>query len=468
MLPESLAERLHAAVAASRDRDEGDDPVGLSETSAPDKENERPAPSLFGSGPAADNGGATSARPVPPFTLRSVAEQAGAADAITQPIPVISDQVVAQPSAAAPAAGPADQQAAAPELAAGREVSAVQVHASDPETGAPQAPREAGSRPAAKPRAAARPPAPQPSPGPRAARPAVSGTTPGAEERKRRAHRVYRMAGLAVVLALAIAAGSFAALHHRGHAGPERLISSANLPPGIRNGAGTWVASQIATGDTVACDPVMCRVLQTDGMASARLRVLWPGSHDVSGCAVIVATPVLQAELGARLASVDAPAVIARFGSGDRQIDVRAVAPRGAAGYRSELDSDLTARRGAGAELAGQAGAQLSAGEKKQLAAGQVDARLIVVIADIEAKQPVRVTALGDPSPGVGPAAAPLRSADLIITSGAGQRSILAELGGVARDPRYRPARIDTVRFPGGETVLRVEFAAPSPLGLLG
>jgi len=276
------------------------------------------------------------------------------------------------------------------------------------------------------------------------------------------------MAGLAVVLALAIAAGSFAALHHRGYAGGERLISSANLPPGIRNGAGTWVASQIATGDTVACDPVMCRVLQMDGMASARLRVLWPGSHDVSGWAVIVATPVLQAELGARLASVDAPAVIARFGSGNRQIAVRAVAPHGAAGYRSELSSDLTARREAGAELAGQAGAQLSAGEKKQLAAGQVDARLIVVIADIEARQPVRVSALGDPSPGVGPVAAPLRSADLIITSGAGQRSILAELGGVAQDPRYRPARIDTVRFPGGKTVLRIQFAAPSPLGLLG
>ncbi len=179
------------------------------------------------------------------------------------------------------------------------------------------------------------------------------------------------MAGLVVVLALAVAAGAFAALHHRGPAGHERLISSANLPPGIRNGAGTWVASQVATGDTVACDPVMCRVLQTDGMASARLRVLWPGSHDVSGCAVIVATPVLQAELGARLASVDAPAVIARFGSGDRQIAVRAVAPHGAAGYRSALGSDLTARRQAGAELAGQAGAQLSAVEKRNSLPGR-------------------------------------------------------------------------------------------------
>ena len=332
VLPESLAERLHAAVAASRARDEDEDPAGLSGPSAPDKENERPALSLFGSGPPAGNGGAPPDRPVPPFTLRSVAEQAGAADAITQPIPVISDRGVAAQPSAAPAAGSADQQAAAPGMAAGREVSAAQVHTSDPEAGASQAPQEAGPGSAAKPRAAARPPAPEPGPGSRAARPAVPGTIPGAKDRKRRSHRVYRMAGLVVVLALAVAAGSFAAFHHRGPAGPERLISSANLPPGIRNGAGTWVASQIATGDTVACDPVMCRVLQTDGMASARLRVLWPGSHDLSGCAVIVATPVLQAELGARLASVDAPAVIARFGAGDRQIDVRAVAPQGGPG----------------------------------------------------------------------------------------------------------------------------------------
>ena len=32
----------------------------------------------------------------------------------------------------------------------------------------------------------------------------------------------------------------------------------------------------------------------------------------------------------------------------------------------------------------------------------------------------------------------------------------------------YRPARITEFRLPGGGSALRVEFAAPSPLGLLG
>ncbi len=275
------------------------------------------------------------------------------------------------------------------------------------------------------------------------------------------------MAGFAIILALAMAAGTFAALHYRGRGGHARLIPSAELPPGIRDGAGTWVASQVATGDTVACDPVMCRVLQTDGMSSARLRVLWPGSGSVSGSAVIVATPALQAQLGARLESVYAPGVIARFGSGDQQIAIRAAAPGGAAAYRSDLAKDLSDRRLAGAELAGQAAAWLSGREKRQLVAGQVDARLIVLIADVEGKQPVRVSAFGDPSPGVAAAAAPLRSADLSVTTSS-KRAVLAELAAEgAQDPRYRPAQADTVRFPSGETVLRIRFAAPSPLGLL-
>ena len=45
-------------------------------------------------------------------------------------------------------------------------------------------------------------------------------------------------------------------------------------------------------------------------------------------------------------------------------------------------------------------------------------------------------------------------------------RSIVAELGKVPAPANS--AKIGTVAFPGGQTVLRVEFTAPSPLGLLG
>jgi hypothetical protein len=36
----------------------------------------------------------------------------------------------------------------------------------------------------------------------------------------------------------------------------------------------------------------------------------------------------------------------------------------------------------------------------------------------------------------------------------------------VTRFPQYRPARVDTLRLPTGQLALRIEFSAPSPLGL--
>ena len=482
VLPESFAERFQAAVAASKAR-EAEESARESGATAPEASNENaPVSAPSAPEPVAKNGGAMLP---PPFTLMDPNERDGVAEASTEPIPVVSGPV----QAGGPAASLADQQAAPPRPPGGQATSAARAQADGQADGADASAAwsawQAPPRPAVTTPAASGPAEPGLVPAPR-----EPGTAPGkaaqgqagkaaqgqagkaarGQAGKRRPRRGYQMAGFAViVLALAIAAGIFAALHYRGHGGRARLIPSAELPPGIRNGAGSWVASQIAAGDTVACDPVMCRVLQTDGMPSARLRVLWPGSDDVSGCAVIVATPVLQAQLGTRLDSVDAPAVIATFGSGDRRIAVRAVAPRGPATYRSDLGKDLSVRRAAGAELAGQAAALLSAAEKRQLSAGQVDSRLIVVLADIEGKQRVPVSAFGDPSPGVGPAAAPLRSVDLTVTSAASLRSILAELGAAAtQDPRYRAARVQTMRVAGGQAILRIQFAAPSLLGLLG
>jgi hypothetical protein len=284
-----------------------------------------------------------------------------------------------------------------------------------------------------------------------------------------RGGRPYRLiGGLVLAAVVAIVGGAFALLHHP--AGPRQpTVPSAGIAPVTRNRAAAWVASQVATTDVVACDPVMCRALQARGITSRKLRVLWPGSDNLAGCDVIIATPAVQGQFGARLEADYAPGVIARFGSGDRQIAVRAVAPHGAAAYRADLGKDLAVRRQAGAVLAAQVAAQLPGAAKKELAAGQVDARVMVVIADIEGKHPVRISAFGDPGPGVIMTQAPLRSADLVVTSSASKRAVVAELNHeAAQDPGYRAAHVAVAHLPHGQTVLRVEFAAPSPLGLLG
>ena len=275
------------------------------------------------------------------------------------------------------------------------------------------------------------------------------------------------MVGLLAIVLIAMGAGAFAFVHYSQRPVANAAISSADLPLTTRNSAAAWVAGQVAAADLVACDPVMCRALETHGMAAARLRLLWPGSENLAGAAVVVATPAVQSHLGARLDTVDAPGIIARFGAGNRQIVIRVVAPQGAAAYRAALAADLSERKSSGQALVSTSSIHWSAAEKEQLAAGQVDVRLMVAIADLAAGHPVQVVAFGDGSPGA--SSAPLRSAELAYSGSAAKKALLDGLTAVASGGAvYRPSQITTVRLRTGQTVLLVEFSAPSPLGLLG
>jgi hypothetical protein len=275
------------------------------------------------------------------------------------------------------------------------------------------------------------------------------------------------VAGLLAVVLVVMGAGAFIFVHYGHRPVANAAISSADLPLTTRNDAAAWVAGQVAAGNMVACDPVMCRALETHGVTAARLRVLWPGSDDLAGAAVVVATPAVQSHLGARLDTVDAPGIIARFGAGNRQIVIRTMAPHGAAAYRSAVAADLSERKSSGQVLVSKSSIHWSAAEKTQLAAGQVDVRLMVVIVDLAANHTVQVVAFGDGSPGT--PSAPLRSAELAYSGSAAKKALLDGLAAVATgSPVYRPSHITTVRLRTGRTALLVEFSAPSPLGLLG
>lgn len=376
----------------------------------------------------------------PPFLLREPWEPDGAPGEITQPISAITRGLGGKGSGNHP---PGEQ---------------------DTENAAAAGPAATPTR--AKP-AARRSSALSVVQGERPAKPKAPRKTPKSGARKPRSGRSYRVAGLVAIVLVAMGAGVFAFVHYGSRPQASAAISSADLPMTTRNSAAAWVAGQVATGDVVACDPVMCRALETRGMAAARLRVLWPGSGNLAGTAVVVATPAVQSHLGARLDTVDAPGIIARFGAGNRQIVIRAMAPHGAAAYRSAVAADLSERRSSGQVLVSKSSIHWSAAEKKQLAAGQVDVRLMVAIVDLAANHPVQVVAFGDGGPGA--PSAPLRSAELAYSGSAGRKALLAGLAAVATgNPVYRPSHIAAVRLRGGQTVLQVEFSAPSPLGLLG
>jgi hypothetical protein len=163
---------------------------------------------------------------------------------------------------------------------------------------------------------------------------------------------------------------------------------------------------------------------------------------------------------------VYAPEVLASFGTGAARIDVRIAAPDGAVVYRTALAADLQARRVAGAQLLHDPRITVTPAARPPLAAGQVDARLLITLAALAASQPIQVTAFGAPDPGASPGL-PLRTAQLTAPTGTA-RTMLAFVR-AQRSP-YLPARAvltPGTAGPGGESVLTVEFAAPSPLGLL-
>ena len=202
--------------------------------------------------------------------------------------------------------------------------------------------------------------------------------------------------------------------------------------------------------------------------------VLGPAASDPLGSDLVVATAAVRNEFGARLESVYAPAVIASFGSGAGRIEVRAIAPDGAAAYQAALAADRRSLISAGSQLLGNPHITVSASARAALRAGDVDPRLLLMLAALAAGQPVSVKSFGDPAPGAG-AASPLRSAVLAPgasgASGASSaRASKATAAGLdsmlsfvnAQQQPYQPLRAAL-----GGSALTVEYAAPSPVGLL-
>jgi hypothetical protein len=230
----------------------------------------------------------------------------------------------------------------------------------------------------------------------------------------------------------------------------------------VRAQAAGWVAGQVGGDETIACDPAMCTALGAHGVAPSRLLSLPPSASGAPDADIVVGSPSAHAWLGA-----DAPTLLASVGSGATLIEVRAVSPGGEAAYQTALRSDLADRRSAGAQLRHSRRLEISAQGAGQLAAGEVDTRLMVTLAVLASQHRWRVIAFGDASPGVPLTAAPYRQVT-IAADGGGTAGLAAALAFLrAQHGPYHPAQVTTVRLAGGHPGLRIDFAAPSPLGLL-
>ena len=330
-----------------------------------------------------------------------------------------------------------------------------------------------------------RPPARQRRPDPRQATPSwlrVVATTVrlwmrrrGGRQNDTSRKRRWAIALIALVLAALAAGGLTTARLQETVPSPSATPGSPNRGQGgaalgtsaaVGQRAAAWVAAQVSRDAIVACDPGTCPALQADGFPADNLLVLRSASADPLGSDVIVATQAVRNRLGSRLRLVYAPTVIASFGSGATRIDVLAVAPDGARAYRAEARSDQVARRAAGAELIRNPRIHAAAEAGRDLASGTVDSRLLITLAALATWHSLDILGFRGTAPGASPGV-PLRVMDISSTGNPAELQTIRTFL-LGQRPPFLPARVGVVRPGSGPAALRIEFGAPSPLGLLG
>jgi hypothetical protein len=244
-----------------------------------------------------------------------------------------------------------------------------------------------------------------------------------------------------------------------GRASPLQ-VASAN-----RHAAAAWVASQVASNVIVSCDPEMCAEAQRSGFPAGQLLVLQSTANDPLGSTLVIATPAIQSQFGPRLASVYAPLVVASFGSGAEQVQVRYIPPGGTAAFEAQLATDRENRVAGGEQLLTNKNVQASPAARGDLLAGRVDPRLLVTLSALAGIMPVQLVAFDDSSPGAS-AAVPLRGAEIGAAASAGLSTMIAFL--TAQQTDFAPAKPVITRDASGKPVVAVWYDAPAPMDVGG
>ncbi len=254
------------------------------------------------------------------------------------------------------------------------------------------------------------------------------------------------------------------------HATSAKAIAGLSKSAIIRSRAARWIVREVSRSVIIACDDVMCSQLFNQGIPASNLLVLSPSAPDPLGADIVIGTPALRSQFGSRLALVYAPSAIASFGAGRLRVDVRVVAPQGAAAYELALNRDVAARQRDGSQLLRNSGITVSASAQPELIAGLVDPRLLVTLPVLATQHPIRIVAFYDRAPGSG-RGIPLSGVELAaadgasgLTGGAYRHWLLGFFRG-QRAP-FRAVSVTTVRVHGRALVL-VRFARPSPIGML-
>jgi serine/threonine protein kinase len=303
-------------------------------------------------------------------------------------------------------------------------------------------------------------------------RPASAAAFRPRSARRRRGRTRWRRRTPVLLAAIVLVAGVGLAFNLPRRATSDRL-AGRSVPvsqelaaeAAARKAAISWIMHQVSSGAVVSCDTQVCGDLASDGFPSSSLLTLEPGSNDPLGSKLVVATATIRNQFGPRL-KLYAPAVIASFGTGNAEIDIRWIYSEGAAAYRAALREALPVRKEAGAQLLTNSNIKVSAKAKAQLLSGQVDPWLPDLLAIMAHSHPLYVVDFPNESPGGGPASL-LRWVDLATTVPAAHLTSAAYLDWMqsfldTQRAEYLPTQQITLRT--GQSVLRIGYGAPSPL----
>jgi hypothetical protein len=256
-------------------------------------------------------------------------------------------------------------------------------------------------------------------------------------------------------------------LSHPSGGGTSASTAKTGQPPA--GAAAAWVSAQVSPATIVSCDQAMCTALEAHGYPARNLRPLSSAST-LKASGVVVATPAAQQLFGSSLVTAWAPGVLARFGSGASAISVRIVAPNGAAAYEQGARHDQAARVASETALTQSSSIAASRSAALDLKSGRVDGRLAEAIAEAATAEPIDILDFGNAGTGAS-AEVPLRYADLAASNSATDMSaseyVQTLQGGMNGSQGVRPDRAQLLTLAGGHQVLRVEFLAPSPFGVL-
>jgi hypothetical protein len=292
----------------------------------------------------------------------------------------------------------------------------------------------------------------------------------GAAPAGHRRHVIWLVVLTALVLATA-AGTTVALVRHPGAAGqngtaPGGLSGAA----AVRAKAARWISREVSRSVMIGCEAVMCADLSAAGVPSGDLLVIRGTAPDPLGSDLVVATPTVQSQFGSRLSTEYAPTVLASFGSKQDRVAVRVIAPDGAAAYQLALSRDLAARELRGTQLIGNKQIALPPSAQTELAAGQVDPRLLITLPALAHLHAVRVLGFYDRAPGASsgvPLSGVLLSGD-DPQSGLSAHAYLRWLLSFLRSQQslYRATAVATTTR-HGHLVVSVRFARPNPIGLL-